>query len=107
MPFHEITRALFVVPTRPMPHRIAPVPHRLSPKPSTRRLSTSSVRLATGQRPHSTASSSSTPLTPQPINPIDTVFFGPSVSAERPASGRDASVAKYCTLIARPARIAL
>jgi len=48
------------------------------------------------QRPHSTASSNTTPLTPQPMSPIETVFFGPSVSAARPANGRDASVARYC-----------
>jgi hypothetical protein len=107
MPFHEITRALLLVPTRPMPHRIAPVPHRLSPKPSTRRLQTSSVRLSAGQRLHSTAISSSTPLAPQPSRPIETVRLGPSVSAERPASGRDASVARYWTLIAAPASTAL
>ena len=90
-----------------MPHKIAPVPHRLSPKPSTRRLHTSNPRLNTGQRPHNTASSNKTPLAPQPSKPIDTVRFGPNVSAERPASGRDASVARYCTLIAAPASIAL
>ncbi|MGF6655736.1 hypothetical protein OKW34_006326 [Paraburkholderia youngii] len=65
------------------------------------------MRLSTGQEPASAASSSSTPLAPQPSRPIDTVRFGPSVSAERPASGRDASVARYCTLIAAPASTAL
>jgi hypothetical protein len=44
---------------------------------------------------------------PQPIRPIATVRFGPSVSAERPASAREASVARYCTLIAAPATTAL
>ncbi len=106
MPFHEITFALCAMPTRPMPHRIAPVPHRLSPTPSTSRLPISSTRLAAGQRASSSATSSSTPDTPQPISPRSTVCFGPSVSAKRPASGRDASVAKYWTLIAAPATIA-
>lgn len=106
MPFHEITRALCAVPTRPIPHRIAPVPTRLSPTPSTSRLATSSPMLAAGQRANANADSKSAPLAPHAASPRSTVRFGPSVSAQRPASGRDASVAKYWTLIAAPATIA-
>src|SRR5690349_7969744 len=103
MPFQEITFALLVTPTRPMPHVIDPVPTQLSPKPSTSRAITSSTRLTACHCAASAEPSSSTPLAAHAARPYNTVFLGPSVSAVRPASGRDISVAKYWTLIAAPA----
>ncbi len=103
MPFHEITFALFDTPTRPMPHVIEPVPTQLSPNPSTSRPTISSARLTACHCAARAEASSNTPLIAHAVRPYSTVFFGPSVSAVRPASGREASVARYWTLIAAPA----
>src|ERR1700692_2572638 len=103
MPFHEITRALLLGPTRPIPQVIAPVPTQLSPKPSTRRPTISSARLTECHCDASAALSSSTPLIAQALRPYSTVCFGPMLSAVRPESGRETSVANDWTLIATPA----
>ncbi len=113
IPFHEMTRALLLVPTRPIPRgRAGCRAGLLAPNPSTNRLlgEGSAGLSATGQRPHNRGQQQRTPARATSEQADQHHALRPEhPSAEQPTSGRDASVAEDVrTLIhAAPAGTAL